>query len=76
LSTTRHYAPNTNELLTNYSFITHSLALSLDAKIITKPLECVVTLTPHLPVRAVAIGIIALPAMLGPMVHPNATATC
>jgi hypothetical protein len=29
LSTTRHYAPNTNQLLTKYSFITRSLALSL-----------------------------------------------
>jgi hypothetical protein len=32
LSTTRHYAPNTNPLLTNYSFITRSLALSLALK--------------------------------------------
>jgi hypothetical protein len=32
LSTTRQYAPNTNPLLTNYSFITHSLALSLALK--------------------------------------------
>src|ERR1017187_4171238 len=32
LSSTRHYAPNTNQLLTNYSFITHSLALSLALK--------------------------------------------
>ena len=29
LSSTRHYAPNTDQLLTNYSFITRSLALSL-----------------------------------------------
>jgi len=29
LSSTRHYAPNTNQLLTNYSFTTRSLALSL-----------------------------------------------
>jgi hypothetical protein len=36
LSNTSDYAPNTNQLLTNYSFITRllalSLALSLDAK--------------------------------------------
>jgi hypothetical protein len=29
LSSTSDYAHNTNQLLTNYSFITHSLALSL-----------------------------------------------
>jgi len=29
LSSTRHNAPNTNQLLTNYSFKTRSLALSL-----------------------------------------------
>ena len=29
LSSTSDYAPNTNQLLTNYSFITRSLALSL-----------------------------------------------
>jgi hypothetical protein len=29
LSTTRHYSPITNQLLTNYSFIIHMLALSL-----------------------------------------------
>jgi hypothetical protein len=31
LSIAPHYAPNTNQLLTNYSFITRLLALSLDA---------------------------------------------
>jgi hypothetical protein len=35
LSSASDYAPNTNQLLTNYSFITHSLALSL-ALILTK----------------------------------------
>jgi hypothetical protein len=32
LSSTSDYAPNTNQLLTNYAFITHSLALSLALK--------------------------------------------
>jgi hypothetical protein len=33
LSSTSDYAPNTNQLLTNYSFITRSLALSLALKL-------------------------------------------
>jgi hypothetical protein len=32
LSSTSDYAPDTNQLVTNYSFITHSLALSLALK--------------------------------------------
>jgi hypothetical protein len=39
LSSTSDYAPNTNQLLTNYSFITRSLALSLALKIFTGVLQ-------------------------------------
>jgi hypothetical protein len=52
LSSTRHYAPNTNQLLTNYSFITRSLALSLALKTsFNRLIHC--EFMPRWPVRAV-----------------------